>query len=141
MDWICSNYHVDLQEYINSFQKMELELEPVKIKIEANLLSFYILGILLKYPELQHYIKFLTLNDEVMEKPESILTKLEDFVNNSTIQHTRQETDPSSLSTSAQIQNHKIMYYSTNGKHNPNCTRHSKEQLYTASQSQTSSKK
>ncbi|MBW0521420.1 hypothetical protein O181_061135 [Austropuccinia psidii MF-1] len=76
-----------------------LELESVNIKIEAELLSFSILGKLVEDPKLQHYIKVLTLNDEVIEKPDLILTKLQDFVNNSRIQPTRQQNDPTALST------------------------------------------
>ncbi|MBW0465714.1 hypothetical protein O181_005429 [Austropuccinia psidii MF-1] len=130
MDWIWSNYHGDLQEYINSCQKMKLELESVNIKIEAKLLSFSILGKLVKDPKIQHYIEVLTLNDEVIEKPDLILTKLQDFVNNSRIQPTRQQNDPTTLSTLVQNQNYKITYYCTNGQHNPNCTNQTKEQCF-----------
>ncbi|MBW0479361.1 hypothetical protein O181_019076 [Austropuccinia psidii MF-1] len=130
MDWIWSNYHGDLQEYINSCRKMKLELDAVNIKIEAELLSFSILGKLVKDPKLQHYIEILTLNNEIIEKPDLILTKLQDFVNNSKIQSTRQGPEPSALSTSVHNQNYKITYYCTNGQHNPNCTSHTKEQCY-----------
>ncbi|MBW0535083.1 hypothetical protein O181_074798 [Austropuccinia psidii MF-1] len=115
---------------IISCRKMELELESVNIKIDAELLSFSILGKLVKDPKLQHYIEVLTLNDEVIEKPDLILTKLQDFVNNTRIQPTRQQNDPTALSTSAQNQNYKITYYCTNGQHNPNCTNHTKEQCF-----------
>ncbi|MBW0543284.1 hypothetical protein O181_082999 [Austropuccinia psidii MF-1] len=130
MDWIWSNYHGDLQEYINSCQKMKLELDTVNIKIEAELLLFSILGKLVKDPKLQHYIEVLTLNDKIIEKPNLILTKLQDFVNNSIIQPTKQEPEPSALSTSAQNQNYRITYYCTNDHHNPNFTSHTKEQCY-----------
>ncbi|MBW0523128.1 hypothetical protein O181_062843 [Austropuccinia psidii MF-1] len=109
---------------------MKLELDAVNIKIEAELLSFLILGKLAKDSKLQHYIKILTLNDEIIEKPDLILTKLQDFVNNTRIQPTKREPEPSALSTSAQNQNYKITYYCTNGQHNPNCTSHTKEQCY-----------
>ncbi|MBW0492430.1 hypothetical protein O181_032145 [Austropuccinia psidii MF-1] len=129
-DWIWSNYHGDLQEYINSCQKMNLELDAVNMKIEAELLLFSILEKLVKDLKLQHYIEVLTLNDKIIEKPNLILTKLQDFVNNSRIQPTKQESDPSTLYTSAQNQNYKITYYCTNGQHNPNCTSHTKEKCY-----------
>ncbi|MBW0582123.1 hypothetical protein O181_121838 [Austropuccinia psidii MF-1] len=115
MDWIWSNYHGDLQEYINSCRKMKLELEAVNIKIEAELLSFSILGKLAKDLKLQHYIEILTLNDEIIEKPDLILTKLQDFVNNTRIQPTKRKPEPSALSTSVQNQKYKITYYCTNG--------------------------
>ncbi|MBW0514704.1 hypothetical protein O181_054419 [Austropuccinia psidii MF-1] len=109
---------------------MKLELDAVNIKIEAELLSFSILGKLIVDPKLQHYIEILTLNDKIIEKPDLILTKLQDFVNNSRIQPTKQEAEPSALFTSVQNQNYKITYYCTNGQHNPNCTSHTKEQCY-----------
>ncbi|MBW0483589.1 hypothetical protein O181_023304 [Austropuccinia psidii MF-1] len=91
MDWIWSNYHGDLQEYINSCRKMKLELEAVNIKIEAEFLSFSILGKLAKDPKLQHYIEILTLNDEIIEKPDLILTKLQDFHNPNCTSHTKEQ--------------------------------------------------
>ncbi|MBW0528939.1 hypothetical protein O181_068654 [Austropuccinia psidii MF-1] len=109
---------------------MKLELDAINIKIEAKLLSFSILGKLVKDPKLQNYIEILTLNDEIIEKPDLILTKLQDFLNNSRIQPTKKEPEPSALSTSVQNQNNKITYYCTNGQHNPNCTSQTKEQCY-----------
>ncbi|MBW0483727.1 hypothetical protein O181_023442 [Austropuccinia psidii MF-1] len=89
MDWIWSNYHGDLQEYMNSCRKMKLELDAINIKIEAKLLLFFILGKFVKDPKVQHYIEALTLNDEILEKPDLILTKLQDFVYNTRIQPTK----------------------------------------------------
>ncbi|MBW0577084.1 hypothetical protein O181_116799 [Austropuccinia psidii MF-1] len=128
MDWIWSNYHGDLQDYINSCRKMKLELEAVNIKIEAELLSFSILGKLVRDPKLQHYVEVLTLNDNLIEKPDLILTKLQDFVNNLCIQPEKIDTPSSALTTTAHP--YKITHYCANGKHNPNCTSHSKEQCF-----------
>ncbi|MBW0524599.1 hypothetical protein O181_064314 [Austropuccinia psidii MF-1] len=80
MDWIWSNCHGNLQDYINSCRKMKLELDAVNIKIKAELLSFSILGKL--------------------------------------------------IDTSSSAHPYKITHYCANGKHNPNCTSHSKEQCF-----------
>ncbi|MBW0481110.1 hypothetical protein O181_020825 [Austropuccinia psidii MF-1] len=84
MYWICSKYHGDLQVYINSCQKMKLELDA--------------------------YIEVLTLNDKIIEKPDLISRKNQEFVKKVRIQTSKQEPDPSS-----QNQNYKITYYCTNG--------------------------
>ncbi|MBW0465783.1 hypothetical protein O181_005498 [Austropuccinia psidii MF-1] len=129
MDWIWFNYHGDLQDYINSFRKLKRELDAVKIKIEAKLLSFSILGKLVRDPKLQHYVKDLTFNDNLIENPDLILTKLQDLVNNLRIQPEKIDTPSSALTTSAHP--YKITHYCAKSKHNPNCTSHSKEQCFT----------
>ncbi|MBW0509711.1 hypothetical protein O181_049426 [Austropuccinia psidii MF-1] len=121
MDWIWSNYHGDLQDYINSCRKMKLELEAVNIKIEAELLSFSILGKLVRDPKLQHYVEVLTFNYDLIEKPDLIL-------NNLRIQPEKIDTPSSALTTTAHP--YKITHYCANGKHNPNCTSHSKDQCF-----------
>ncbi|MBW0585388.1 hypothetical protein O181_125103 [Austropuccinia psidii MF-1] len=123
MDWIWSNYHGNLQDYINSCRKMKLELDAVNIKIQAEFLSFSILGKLVRDPKLQHYVEVLTLNDDLTENPYLILTKLPEFVNNLCIQ-------PEKINTSSSAHPYKITHYCANGKHNPNCTSHSKEQCF-----------
>ncbi|MBW0590597.1 hypothetical protein O181_130312 [Austropuccinia psidii MF-1] len=56
MDWIWSNHDGNLQDYINSCRKMKLELDAVKINIEAELLLFSFLGKLGRDPKIQHYV-------------------------------------------------------------------------------------
>ncbi|MBW0460316.1 hypothetical protein O181_000031 [Austropuccinia psidii MF-1] len=107
MDWIWSNYHGDLQQYIKSCQK-KLELDAVNIKLEAKLLLLSTQGKLVKDPKLQHYIEVQTLNDKIIEKTALILTKHQDFVNNTRIQPTKQEPDPSSLCTSCYSEHTKL---------------------------------
>ncbi|MBW0575703.1 hypothetical protein O181_115418, partial [Austropuccinia psidii MF-1] len=83
---------------------------------------------LVRDPKLQHYVEVLTLNDDLIEKPDLILTKLQDFVNNLCIQPEKHNSTSSALATSAHP--YKITHYCANGKHNPNCTSHSKEQCF-----------
>ncbi|MBW0546998.1 hypothetical protein O181_086713 [Austropuccinia psidii MF-1] len=44
MYWIWSNYHDDLEDYINICRKMKVELDAIKINIKDLLLSLSILG-------------------------------------------------------------------------------------------------
>ncbi|MBW0476086.1 hypothetical protein O181_015801 [Austropuccinia psidii MF-1] len=99
MDWIRSNYHANLQDSINIFRKMKIELYAVNINIEAKLLLLSILANL-----------------------------LHKFVNNLCIQPEKINSTSSALTTSAHP--YKITHYCANGKHNPNCTSHSKDQCF-----------
>ncbi|MBW0540597.1 hypothetical protein O181_080312 [Austropuccinia psidii MF-1] len=119
MGCIRSNYHGDLKDYINSCRKMKLELD-------AELLLFSILEKHVRDPTLQHYVEVLTLNDDLIERPDLILTKVQDFVNNLCIQEEKNNPTSSALANSAHP--YRITHYCANGKHNPNCTSHSKEQ-------------
>ncbi|MBW0504857.1 hypothetical protein O181_044572 [Austropuccinia psidii MF-1] len=104
---------------------MKPELETVKIKVKAKLLSFSALGKLVRDPELQHYVEVLTLNNNLIENPDLILTRLQDLVNNLHIQPERIDSTSSDLTTSAHP--YKVTHYCANSKHKPNRTSHSKE--------------
>ncbi|MBW0464818.1 hypothetical protein O181_004533 [Austropuccinia psidii MF-1] len=123
MDCISSNYHGHLQRYIHSFRKMNLLIGAVKINIKAEILSFSILGKLLRDLELQNYVKVLNLNADLIEKPDLILTKLQDSVNNIHIQ-------PEKINTTSSAHPYNITHYCGKGKHNPNSTSHSKEKCF-----------
>ncbi|MBW0471585.1 hypothetical protein O181_011300 [Austropuccinia psidii MF-1] len=128
MDWIWSNHHGDLQDYINSCRKMKPELDAINLKIDSELLLFCILGKIVRDLKLQHYVEVLTLNDDLIKKPDLILTKLQNFVNNLCIQPEKIDSTSSALATSGHP--YKITHYCANVKHNPNCASHSKEQCF-----------
>ncbi|MBW0511056.1 hypothetical protein O181_050771 [Austropuccinia psidii MF-1] len=129
MDWLKSTYSGDLQEYINNSCRVMLDLESVNIIVTAEPLSFTILGKLSSNPKLHQYIEVLTINDNLVEKPDLILSKLQDFYNNSRLKETNL---PATASThlSESSGPYKITYYCANGKHNPNCTNHTKEECF-----------
>ncbi|MBW0529849.1 hypothetical protein O181_069564 [Austropuccinia psidii MF-1] len=128
MDWLNSSYSGDLQEYINNSRRVMLDLESVNIIVPAELLSFTLLGKLRGDSKLHQYVEVLTLNDDLVEKPNLILSKLQDFYNNSRLKENLSITASAHLSESSGP--YKIMYYCANGKHNPNCTNHSKEECF-----------
>ncbi|MBW0463235.1 hypothetical protein O181_002950 [Austropuccinia psidii MF-1] len=129
MDWLKSTYSGDLQEYINNSRRVMLDLESVNIIVPDELLSFTILGKLSNDPKLHQYIEVLTLNDKLVEKPDLILSKLQDFYNNSQLKETNLPATASAhLSESSGP--YKMTYYCANRKHNPNCTNHTKEECF-----------
>ncbi|MBW0539304.1 hypothetical protein O181_079019 [Austropuccinia psidii MF-1] len=88
MDWLKSTYSGDLPEQIKNSRRVMLDLKFANIVVPAELLSFTILGKQSSYPKLHQYIEVLTLNDDLVEKPDLILSKLQDFYNNSQLKET-----------------------------------------------------
>ncbi|MBW0460857.1 hypothetical protein O181_000572 [Austropuccinia psidii MF-1] len=132
MDWLKSTYSGDLPEHIKNSRRVMLDLKFANIIVPAELLSFTILGKLSSYLKLHQYIEVLTLNDDLVEKPDLILSKLQDFYNNSRLKETNLPATASAhLSESSQP--YKIMYYYANRKHNPNCNNHTKEECFAES--------
>ncbi|MBW0551252.1 hypothetical protein O181_090967 [Austropuccinia psidii MF-1] len=80
MDWQRCFYNGNLQSYIDSCRKIMLEIESVSIKVPNELLSSSLLGKLGGDPKLHQYIEVLTLSGDLIEKPDIILTKLQDYV-------------------------------------------------------------
>ncbi|MBW0548154.1 hypothetical protein O181_087869 [Austropuccinia psidii MF-1] len=80
MDWKRCFYNRNLQSYIDPCQKVILELDTVSIKVPNDLFSYSLLGKLAGDPRLQQFIEVLTLNKDLIEKPDSIHTKLQDYV-------------------------------------------------------------
>ncbi|MBW0484803.1 hypothetical protein O181_024518 [Austropuccinia psidii MF-1] len=79
--------------------------------------------------KIQQLVESLTLNDELIECPNLILTRLQDYV------HLTKTKDPSptnlpSALVSTTNESFKIIHYCTNGKHNPKGTTHKKEECW-----------
>ncbi|MBW0530942.1 hypothetical protein O181_070657 [Austropuccinia psidii MF-1] len=79
MYWQRTFYNGNLQSYINSCRKMMMELDSVDIKVPNEILTFSLLGKLGGKSQLHQFIKVLTLNEELIEKPNLILNRLQDF--------------------------------------------------------------
>ncbi|MBW0534634.1 hypothetical protein O181_074349 [Austropuccinia psidii MF-1] len=122
MQWLSSTYHSNLQEYIDKRGMLMMSLETVNIHIPSELHTFTILGKLSGDPKIHQFV------EDLVEKPELILSKLQDFHNN--LQSQEKSSTP--LSATALVSEsagpYKITYYCSNGKHNPNCTSHTKEE-------------
>ncbi|MBW0541179.1 hypothetical protein O181_080894 [Austropuccinia psidii MF-1] len=129
MQWLKLTYNGNLQEYIENNRKLMMAMGIVNIVVPSELLSFTLLGKLLGDSEVHQYVETLLLNEELIELPDLILLKLQDFHNNSTMQETITDT-PASALFSELTHPYKILYYCTNGKHNPMCTSHTKQECF-----------
>ncbi|MBW0526244.1 hypothetical protein O181_065959 [Austropuccinia psidii MF-1] len=81
----------------NSKPKIILELESVGILLAPELLSFTTLGKLMGDPKVHQYVELLTLNEDLVGNPDEVLSKLEDFHNNSILQESQPKPLASSL--------------------------------------------
>ncbi|MBW0465804.1 hypothetical protein O181_005519 [Austropuccinia psidii MF-1] len=79
MEWQRFFFDGDLQNYIDDCRKMTMELESVNIKVPNDLLSFSLLGKLGGDRDLHQFVDSLTLNKELIEIPDIILTRLQDY--------------------------------------------------------------
>ncbi|MBW0499167.1 hypothetical protein O181_038882 [Austropuccinia psidii MF-1] len=86
MQWLKSTYNGNLQEYIDNSRILMMSLETVNIHVPAELHTFTILGKLSGDPRIHQFIEVLSLNEDLVKKPELVLSKLQDFHNNSKIQ-------------------------------------------------------
>ncbi|MBW0495273.1 hypothetical protein O181_034988 [Austropuccinia psidii MF-1] len=98
MQWLRSLYDGNIQSYIDKSRILIMSLETVNINIPAKCHSFTLL----------------------------VLERLQDYHENSRAQVSNQVPAPTTL-VSESAHPYKIMYYCTNGKHNPMCTTHTKE--------------
>ncbi|MBW0535199.1 hypothetical protein O181_074914, partial [Austropuccinia psidii MF-1] len=129
MQWLRLTYNGNLQEYVDNNRKLMMAMETVNIAVPSELLSFTLLGKLSGDSKIHQYVETLLLNEELIELPDLILSKLQDFHNNSIVQEVTPTSSASAL-LSESTHPYKILYYCTNGKHNPMCTSHTKQECF-----------
>ncbi|MBW0536135.1 hypothetical protein O181_075850 [Austropuccinia psidii MF-1] len=132
MDWQRCFYDGNLQNYIDNCRKLMMELDAVSIVVPNELLSYSLLGKLGGNSQLNQFVETLTFNEDIIEKPMIILSRLQDFashINHSNISVAKKEHDSSALITSFS-EPHKIIFYCSHGKHNKRCTTHKKEECW-----------
>ncbi|MBW0491303.1 hypothetical protein O181_031018 [Austropuccinia psidii MF-1] len=78
---------------------------------------------------LQQLVESLTLNDELIECPNLILIRLQDYVHLAKTKDPSPSNLPSAL-VSTTNESFKIIHHCTNGKHNPKSTTHKKEECW-----------
>ncbi|MBW0569379.1 hypothetical protein O181_109094, partial [Austropuccinia psidii MF-1] len=103
-----------------------MELEAVSIVVPPELLLYSLLGKLGGDTNLHQFVKNLTFNEDIIKKPENILTRLQDLANLNSVDCKKQSTTPPALISSGG-EPHKIIYYCAKGKHNDKCSTHKKE--------------
>ncbi|MBW0525844.1 hypothetical protein O181_065559 [Austropuccinia psidii MF-1] len=129
MDWQRIFYNGKLQNYINVCRKLMMELDAVSIKVPAELLLYSLLGKLGGDTDLHQIVKNLTLNEDIIKKPEKILTRLQDLAHLNIAEKKSQITSPTALVSNVE-EPHKIVYYFVKGKHNIKCTTHKREDCW-----------
>ncbi|MBW0461885.1 hypothetical protein O181_001600 [Austropuccinia psidii MF-1] len=73
MDWQQCFYDGNLQNYIDTCQKLMMELDAVSIVVPNELLSYSLLGKLRGSSNLSQFVENLIFNEEIIEKPLLIL--------------------------------------------------------------------
>ncbi|MBW0502369.1 hypothetical protein O181_042084 [Austropuccinia psidii MF-1] len=104
MNWQKLNYTGNLQVYIDNTRKFLLDLQSV--------------------------VEMLTLNDNLLEKPDQVLLGLQEYANLRTAKVVAKDPSPVSALISSSDHQFKITHFCSNGLHNPKCTTHRKDQCY-----------
>ncbi|MBW0524566.1 hypothetical protein O181_064281 [Austropuccinia psidii MF-1] len=129
MNWKKSDYNGNLQVYIDNFQKFLFKLDSINIKVPLEIFSYCILGKLIEDTKLSQLIDVLTMNKEIIERPNLILNQLQEYVNHLNTKSKDKPLNPLAL-VSVSDHPYKITYYCANGHHNIKCTTHTKEECY-----------
>ncbi|MBW0495928.1 hypothetical protein O181_035643 [Austropuccinia psidii MF-1] len=98
----------------------------------SKVLSYIILGKLAGDPKLSKVVELLTLNEEIIEKPNQILYCLQEYANHCQTKDDRPTTVTSALAlfSATNQEPYQILYYCANGKYNPKCLTHKKEECF-----------
>ncbi|MBW0546830.1 hypothetical protein O181_086545 [Austropuccinia psidii MF-1] len=129
MDWKRCFCNGNLQQYIEDCRKLMLDLESVNIHLPIEILTSSLLGKLGGDPKLNQLVEGLTLNEEVIQRPDIILSRLQDYAKLMLIKETIKDLSASALVSTINGP-YKVVYYCTYGKHNPKCTTHKKEEFF-----------
>ncbi|MBW0470528.1 hypothetical protein O181_010243 [Austropuccinia psidii MF-1] len=129
MYWQRTFYYGNLQNYINTCRKLMMELDAVSITVLAELLLYSLLGKLGGDTNLHQFVENLTLNEDIIKKPQKILTCLQDLAHLNIAEKKSQITSPTALVSNIE-EPHKIVYYFVKGKHNIKCTTHKREYFW-----------
>ncbi|MBW0586499.1 hypothetical protein O181_126214 [Austropuccinia psidii MF-1] len=130
MQWLSSTYNGNLQEYTDKSHMLMMSLETINIHVPSKFHTFTILTKLSGDPNITQFIEVLSLNKDLVEEPELILCKLQDFHKNSQSQGKSSIPLATTALVSESAGPYNITYYCSNGKHNPNCTSHTKEECF-----------
>ncbi|MBW0492775.1 hypothetical protein O181_032490 [Austropuccinia psidii MF-1] len=130
MNWKKLNYTGNLQVYIDNTQKFLLDLQSVSVELPPEILSYIILGKLGNNASLTQVVEMLTLNDNILKKPDQVLLRLQEYDNLQTAKVVTKDPSPVSALISSSEHKFKITHFCSNGLHNPKCMTHRKDQCY-----------
>ncbi|MBW0491124.1 hypothetical protein O181_030839 [Austropuccinia psidii MF-1] len=130
INWQKLNYTGHLQLYINNTQKFLLDLQSVSVELSLEILLYIILGKLGNDPSLTQVVKMITLNDNLLERPDQALLCLQEYTNLQTEKVIPKDSPPASALISSSDHKFKINHFCSNGLHNPKCMIHRKDHCY-----------
>ncbi|MBW0541833.1 hypothetical protein O181_081548 [Austropuccinia psidii MF-1] len=130
MNWQKLNYTGNLQSYIDNTRKFLLDLQSVSVELPLEILSYIILGKLGNNSSLTQVVKMITLNNNLLEKPDQVLLCLQEYANLQTAKVIPKDSRSVSALISSSDHKFKITHYCSNGLHNPKCMAHRKDQCY-----------
>ncbi|MBW0512383.1 hypothetical protein O181_052098 [Austropuccinia psidii MF-1] len=132
MNWQKANYSGNLHQYVEETRKFLLELKSVSVKVPSEILSYIILGKLAGDPKHTQIVELLTLNKDIIEKPDQILSRLQEYANHCQTKDARPNSSApaSALVSSTSNEPYRIIYFCLHGKHNPKCLTHRKEECF-----------
>ncbi|MBW0516534.1 hypothetical protein O181_056249 [Austropuccinia psidii MF-1] len=82
------------------------------------------------FQEVEEKLTYTNLDEDIINKPEKILTRLQDLAHLNNVDCKTQSTTPTALISSGG-EPHKVIYYCAKGKHNDKCSKHKKEDCWT----------
>ncbi|MBW0523806.1 hypothetical protein O181_063521 [Austropuccinia psidii MF-1] len=115
MDWQHCFSNGNLQQYVEECWNLILDLETVNINLPNEILTFSLLGKLGGDPKLYQLVEGLTLNKDVIQRPDIIRSRIQDYVKLTKIKEPSRDLNASAL-VSTTNEPYKIIYYCTNGK-------------------------
>ncbi|MBW0466412.1 hypothetical protein O181_006127 [Austropuccinia psidii MF-1] len=130
MNWQKLKYNSNLQSYIDSTRRFLLDLQSFSVQLPPKILSYIILGKLGNDPSLSQVIEMITLNDSLIEKPDQVLLRLQEYANLQCAKSIEKHSSSVSALVASSEHQYKITHYCSNGLHNPKCTTHRKEDCY-----------
>ncbi|MBW0534257.1 hypothetical protein O181_073972 [Austropuccinia psidii MF-1] len=140
MDWQQCFYDGNVQNYIDIFQKLMMELGAISIVVPNEHLSYSLLGKLGGNSNLSQFVENLIFNEDIIGKQFLILLRLQNFANHNNHNPDRNESNPTALTTLSD-EPHKKVFYCGNGKHNRKCITHKREECWAENPHLRSSRK
>ncbi|MBW0478820.1 hypothetical protein O181_018535 [Austropuccinia psidii MF-1] len=112
MDWQHCFYNGNLKQYIEDCRKLMLDLESVNIHVPNKIVTFSLLGKLGGDPILYQLVEGLTLNEDVIQRPDIIWSRRQDYVKLMRIKEPIKDLSATAL-VSTTNEPYKIVYYCT----------------------------
>jgi hypothetical protein len=132
MKWSALTYSGDLQKFINKMQAALLDIELVAIDIPPTIISYVILGKLMKAQELDQIVDKIAMAEESVETPYLVLDALQTYKTHHLNKQLTEGSLASALITSSSGSTFpsKMIHYCGNKQHNPLSTGHTEDRCF-----------